>query len=50
MKQTNGIFGSLKNFLIEKREKIKRNANTQKKAIQGETEVVVSPQAKAMND
>ena len=50
MKQTNGILGSLRNFLMEKREKIRKNKNVQKKAIQEQDNVVLSVKGHALND
>lgn len=50
MKQANGILGSLKKLLIEKREKIKKNRNIQKKAIQEQNDSVSSLHVKTIND
>jgi hypothetical protein len=50
MKQTKGILGSLRNFLIEKREKIKKNKNVQKKAVQEQDNIALSVKGHAIND
>lgn len=50
MKQTNWMLWSLKNFLIEKREKIRKNKNVQKKVVQEQDNIALSVKSHVVND